>query len=152
MQQRVSLTLQSSIFNFKIKTLRFTYLESLLRGTSQWVWDSLDTLLWSLCFSCSVQHLAAIKKKKKTTSLKTLNDKKKKKKKKKKNSQLHGVYLQLTSEQLQDAPGRSSSQTWGAHPGSSVFSADDHQDSQTSCLEEVHLCCLQSVGDHCCNY
>ncbi len=93
MQQRVSLTLQSSIFNFKIKTLRFTYLESLLRGTSQWVWDSLDTLLWSLCFSCSVQHLAAIKKKKKTTSLKTLNDKKKKKrKKKKKNSQLHGVF------------------------------------------------------------
>lgn len=62
------------------------------------------------------------------------------------------IYLQVTSEKPHGAPDRSSSQTWGAHPGSSAFSADGHLDSQTSCLEVVHFCCLQNVGGHCCSY
>lgn len=62
----------------------FTYLESLLRGISQWVWDSLDTLLWSLCFSCSVQHLAAIKNPQKNKQQHLWQENK--------NSQMHGAF------------------------------------------------------------
>lgn len=108
-----------------------------------------DLFASPVVFNILLQLKKINKNKRRQNIFKNLNDKKKKP---------HTlptawrVYLQLTSEQLQDAPGRSSSQTWGAHPCSSVFSADDHQDSQTSYLEEVHLCCLQSVGDHCCNY
>lgn len=56
----------------------------------------------------------------------------------------------MSAEKLHDALGRSSSQIWEAHPGSSVSSSAGHLDSQTSFLEEVHFCFHQNVGDHCC--
>lgn len=107
-------------------------------------------------FSPPVVFNILLQYKRHTTPLKSPNDEEGRKKTNKKKPHHHNpqlcIYLQVTSEKPRGAPDRSSSQTWGAHPGSSAFSADGHLDSQTSCPEVVHFCCLQSVGGHCCSY
>lgn len=58
-------------------------------------------------------------------------------------------YIPDSSGQHQDAADKSSSQTWGARPGSNVSSAADRRDCQTSLRRRRHHHgCHQSEEDH----